>query len=351
MFHNGLKELEKISHAVGNKIDYVQGGGGNTSVKLNNELMAIKASGFKLNQITTEEGFVVINYKNIKSYYENIDLNMDIDFEKQSVSFVTENIVELEGIKKLRPSVEVGFHSVLKKYVIHSHSVYSNILCCSENGEDIANKIFGANKYNFLWIPYINPGFNLTLKLKEEIAKCIKDYGEFPEIIFMVNHGLIVNSDDCQDSIKLHEEVNVLIKDYLKLEESYPRIELTKNDEGYYISNTEYFKNFFKENKIGDKYFDDIVLYPDQIVYLNDSISISGLSNKLNINTATGEMIYKTSFFEALTIEETLLAYFYVINTIKKKGLTIKVMSPVEVDFIKNWESERYRKNLIKCKN
>jgi rhamnose utilization protein RhaD (predicted bifunctional aldolase and dehydrogenase) len=51
MYKEMLKNLEYISKEVGLPIEYTQGGGGNTSVKLDNELMAVKASGFKLKQI------------------------------------------------------------------------------------------------------------------------------------------------------------------------------------------------------------------------------------------------------------------------------------------------------------
>ena len=42
-YEGGLKELEYISKAVGIPVDYTQGGGGNTSVKLDEQYMAVKA--------------------------------------------------------------------------------------------------------------------------------------------------------------------------------------------------------------------------------------------------------------------------------------------------------------------
>ena len=121
MFDKILNELEKISQAVGNSPDLVQGGGGNTSVKLSDTLMAVKASGYQLKQITPKEGFVVVNYKNIKDYYETVDVSSGNDFEKEGIDFVTNNIVEMEGLKKVRPSVEAGF-SFLIKEICHSHA-------------------------------------------------------------------------------------------------------------------------------------------------------------------------------------------------------------------------------------
>ncbi len=344
MYSKELEELQKISQAVGNSPDFVQGGGGNTSVKFNEELMAVKASGYKLSQITPKEGFVVVNYKNIKVYYDSVDLNAKINYEKDSVTFVKRNVVEMEGLKSLRPSVEAGFHSVLKKYVIHSHSVYANIVCSSQNGKSLADKIFGNS---YLWIPYINPGFSLTLKIKDGIQKCIEKTGQFPEVIFMENHGLIVTADNCEQSIDLHRKVNQRIKDYLKIEGNYPAIDIAKLDENTFASKTKYLKDAIKSGSINDDFFKQY-LCPDQLVYLCGNVAVNNEENKLNINTKTGEIIYKASESEARTMEETLLAFLYVVNNIKESKLILKTMSNQEVDFIRNWESEKYRKSMIK---
>ncbi|HOJ10943.1 MAG TPA: class II aldolase/adducin family protein [Clostridiales bacterium] len=384
----GFRELERISHVVGNKAEYVQGGGGNTSVKLEqrqgleqnlnletkvefNKLMAVKASGYKLKQITTEDGFVVVNYKNIKEYYEKVDFEQDIDYEKDSVKFTKDNIVKIEGLKELRPSVEAGFHSILKKYVIHTHPVYANIVCCSTNGEELVREIFPEEQWNTLWIPYVNPGFFLTVKIKDGIEKCEKK-GKFPEVIFMENHGLIVTSDDMENCITLHNKVNDQIKKYFKIDKPYPEIKIIRLDKeisknynisgGYhitesedvcgnrdaYISMTGYLKDFFKGSNLCRNFFEKYVLYPDQLVYLNDSASLDKDENRLNINTLTGELIYRTNYNEALTIEETLLAYIYIIKNIEKCGLKVKSMTLEEIDYIRNWESEKYRKSLMK---
>lgn len=347
MYEKELMELEVISKSVGNSPDFIQGGGGNTSVKLDETLMAVKASGYKLNQINTKEGYVVVNYKSIRNYYNTIDTESNVDFEKQSVEFAMESIVELDQLKKLRPSVEAGFHSLLKKYVIHTHSVYANILCCSKEGKEIAENIFRDRNFGYIWIPYINPGFSLTVKIKEEIEKCIQQGRKYPHVIFMQNHGLIVNSDDYNECIDLHMEVNKLILDYLNIKEKYPVIKLDRVDEATCISNTEYIIHWFKGKDVDRNFFDRVALYPDQLVYLNGSISTIGEDNKLNINPKTGEIIYKACCSEALIIEETLLAYLYVINKIYECNLTLQTMTPEQVGFIDGWESEKYRKNMM----
>jgi len=84
MFNEEMTEFVRISQAVGNRIDLVQGGGGNTSAKLDDEKMAIKASGFRISQITSDSGYVVVNYKNIGDFYRGIDLSEDPNPEAES---------------------------------------------------------------------------------------------------------------------------------------------------------------------------------------------------------------------------------------------------------------------------
>ncbi|HEX7713393.1 MAG TPA: class II aldolase/adducin family protein [Bacillota bacterium] len=348
MVQQELVELQQISTAVGIPIDYTQGGGGNTSVKLGNQLMAVKASGFKLKQITPGEGYVLVNYQKILDFYHQIDPDRMNDLEKESGQLLKDSVVIKDTMKPLRPSVEAGFHSLLKKYVIHTHPVYANILCCAQNGRELAQRIFGGKSYGWVWIPYVNPGFSLTLKIKAAIEEALERKGEFPQVIFMENHGLIVNADDCTNCIILHQAVNDLIRDYLGIKGPYPQIELVAGDDQTIISKTPYIMDYFKGSKLSDDFFDEVVLYPDQLVYLNGEISTGRMDRKVNIHLQSGTVTYKTGLAEAQTIEETLLAYLYVIKGIRSHGLQIKTMTSQEIGFIKNWESEAYRKRLTK---
>ncbi len=333
-----LKNLEKISSSVGTKIDYTQGGGGNTSVKLDDRQMAVKASGFKLKQITPTDGYVVVDYKNIAQYHKTVDTSRDVDLEKESSAFVSQNILDIEGLKKLRPSVEAGFHSILKKYVVHTHPVYANIVCCSNGGEALARKILAGKPYEMIWIPYINPGFSLTLKMHEEIEKCKKGTGVFPSVVFMENHGLVTTSDDADEALALHYDVNNTIKEYLGIDD-FPALKLDREGDKF-VSKTPFVEEFLKTHPI--TVFDEFALYPDQLVYLNSNLKDG------KIKYEGGKLCYDVSASEAETVEETLLAYIFVIDAIEKKGLGIHTMGQAGIDFINNWESEKYRKSLAK---
>lgn len=52
--------------------DLVQAGGGNSSFKISEEKMAIKASGYQLADITETDGYALVNPKVIREAFLNI---------------------------------------------------------------------------------------------------------------------------------------------------------------------------------------------------------------------------------------------------------------------------------------
>lgn len=336
MMQDGKKSMQKISAYAGNRKDYVQGGGGNTSVKLDDSLMAIKASGYTLQEVTEEKGYVTVDYQMIRQYYNAVNSKEDRDFEKESLAVNLNSVVLLEGMENRRPSVEVGFHSFLKKNVIHTHSVYANILCCSAEGRAAAASILQNEKYVF--IPYIDPGFRLTLAIKQAVDEYVIMHGEQPQVIMMENHGIVVHSDDDGETIALHERVNDKIRSFYNLPE-FPKPEIKKTENGY-ASDTAYLKRFLVENPADEAYFGALTLYPDQLVYIGSKLGEA-------VRIKNGEVLYSGSQKEAEAIEETLVGVVYVINEIRRAGLTLREMGQEGAAFINNWESEKYRSKLI----
>ncbi len=345
----GLKELEKISQKIGAHPDLVQGGGGNTSAKLDDRYMAVKASGYRLDQVTEQDGYVIVDYQRIRDYFRTVDTNRDIDFEKESAGFMKECVLEDRNPKNLRPSIETGFHSFMGRYVIHTHSVYANILCCAKEGKEIAHKIFG-DEYAMLWVPYTNPGFDLTIELNKAIYQYEDVKGYRPNIVFMENHGVIVSGDKAEDCLTLHDKVNSAIIEYFGLNKEYTQVKVERIGENKYKSLTGYLRDTLRDKAIGPELFKEILLYPDQLVYLGENISYEG-NGKVNVDARTGEVVYNTNEAEAITIDETFTGYIYVVDKIKDLGLTIQTMTEEAIQFIRNMEGEKYRKSLLKEKS
>ena len=341
MFEQEKEKMVQISQYAGRRVDYVQGGGGNTSYKFDDKLMAIKASGFALNEVETEKGYVTVNYAGLKADYAKLAQAFVDDIEKATLEINLNRISLLEGMDKLRPSVEVGFHSYLPRAVVHTHSVYANILCCSEEGESLAQDIFGLSELGYIYIPFINPGFTLSKVIKEKSDRFETENGKKPDLIFMENHGIIASNNDAERAIEIHEKANQMIIDHLKLN-AFPQSVVEKTSDGY-VSKTEFIQRFVFENNLSVKYFDTIILYPDQIVYLG-----SNLSNSISINSTTSEFQYLMEEKQAKVVDEVVLGIVYIISEIKRCGLTLQLLSDEGVSFIRSWESEKYRASLVK---
>ena len=337
-----IKDLIEISQYAVNRADYTQGGGGNTSVKNDEkDVMLIKASGYRLKDIDDKTAFVAVKKSAIANYYNSVDLSIKKDYEKESAEVSKNSVMPMEGIATLRPSVEVGFHAILKKYVIHTHSVYANILTCSKEGESIAEKLFSNKDFGFIFLPYINPGFELTLAMKKEIERYVSEKHSYPEVIFMKNHGLVVNSDYLPRVMSVNTEVNECIRQYFNLPDNFRKVEL-KPTNGGYVSETSIVTDFVTKNGLTKSFLDEYPLYPDQLVYLNNILAHSPET----LIVKDGTVSYNADIKQATTLEETLAAYLFVVSTIKNAGLTINTMNEKEVDFINNWEAEKYRRSV-----
>ena len=343
-----LTEIKKISHRIGKDAYFVQGGGGNTSVKLNGSEMLVKASGFRLRHAAERQGFVIVNYANIKNYYSRTKAGAR-DAEKTSMDFVLKHTKNLKANLRLRPSIETGFHSFLGKYVIHTHSVYVNIVACSKNGRVLARRIFSDYPERVLWIPYSNPGFYLTRRIMQEVRRYRRKFKDLPRVIFLQNHGLIVSADSARECVRLHEEVNRRVRAYLKIREAYPKIKLASRGPAFHRSRTAYVRTMVKNGEIGPEFF-KTVLFPDQVVYLGDALSYGDAkrASLVHIDRASGNVLYRTSFLEALTIEETMVAYCYIRNLMDILRLSPAGIERRHARYIHAMESEKYRSQLLK---
>ena len=282
-----LNKLVKVSIEVGNEIAYVQGGGGNTSVKLDNYRMAIKASGINLKDMTESSGFTVVDYSLLNEYLNSKHLDED-RFSKKISSYVVET--------KNRPSIETGFHSVLGKYVIHTHSAFVNILTCSEEGEEEVLNLF-PNSY---WVKYATPGRDLTIEVKDSIPDVLPKEGS----VFLQNHGLIVWAASSKRAIQIHRDISdCIIK-------SFGLSDFLFNKSITYAPDRDQTR----------------ILFPDQAVY-----------------TMASEDILVSD-----GAQETIYTYEYILENIQKVGLSPLFLPIGEANKLLDMESEKYRQSLVK---
>lgn len=344
-----IEELIEISESVAYNPEYVQGGGGNTSVKSEDGVMLIKASGFELKELNLSNGYTCVNWHSISDYFKKIEVIDPIKQDNESVQFILNQVIISVGDVALRPSMETGFHSILNKYVIHTHSVYSNIINCSNEPDILLSSVFKDSDLIPLFIRYYNPGFELSITLIKETEFYKYQYKKSPSIIFLQNHGLIVTSDSKEEVISLHNKVNERLKSFFNIKENYPQIALTKIDDNKFESNSEYIVKSFVKYKPDSSFFEN-VLFPDQTVFFTNNFNFDtrGLYKKININCDSHKIIYSCSYKEAMVIEETITAYMFILDQLLKNGLKPKFLNLNNLNRINSMESEKYRKDMMK---
>lgn len=345
-----LTNFSRVSKSVGARNDYVQGGGGNTSVKLDGELMAIKASGFCLKDIEPDRAYAVLDYAALRRFYNSHSPADFEDVEKAGSAQAKENTRAIEGLAALRPSVEAGFHSILDTYVAHSHSVYANMAACSvECGEIVKRALEGA-PYSWGMVPYTDPGARLTFSIRDELARVEAETGRRPAAIFMQNHGLIAHSDDPDECLRIHQDVNDRVAAAFGLSgTSFPHVGLKDMGNGLMEADAPFLSEMLRSGEFDEKFFLETPLYPDQMVFLIGSFNFGSGEPEPDhclADPATGRVTFRMEAGKAQVIAETLTAVVFIAHTIRANGKTLATMGEAARAFIANWESEKYRRSL-----
>ncbi|MDD4080737.1 MAG: class II aldolase/adducin family protein [Eubacteriales bacterium] len=335
-----LAAFSRFSRSLGVRADYVQGGGGNTSAKLNDRLMAVKASGFLLRDITPDAAYAVLDYQALRSFYGKHAAHDFPDVEAAGSAAAKEATVPVEGLAPLRPSVEAGFHALLDRFVAHTHSVYANLAACCRETEVILSQALKGADYGFAVVPYVNPGATLTFTIKDILEKSGR-----PKVLVMQNHGVIVHDDNEDKCLQIHEDMNRRLAAFFGLDKgAFPAIRVKAEGEGF-VSDTPWLIERLKGDTYPDELLLDAPLYPDQMVFFRGTLAEAAV-----IDRQTGLTHYRLPENTAVTLEETLCAVLFVTQTIREKGYTLQTMGEAAQQFIGGWESEKYRKQLAEGK-
>lgn len=179
-----LAELSALSARLGRDPMLVQGGGGNTSIKIGDTLW-VKASGKWLAAADAEDIFVAVDLPGVRAAI--------------AADAADPVSVHVRPGATLRPSIETTLHALLPHgVVLHLHSV--NCLAAavlSDGRQRIAAALDGLN---WAWLDYCRPGIDLT----RAVARL--DGGPF-DVIVLGSHGIVIGASDCTSAEALVAEV------------------------------------------------------------------------------------------------------------------------------------------------
>lgn len=345
-----LLDFSRISKTAGARADYVQGGGGNTSVKLAGGLMAIKASGFCLSDIEADKAYAVLDGAAVRDFYLTNDPAQFENVEAAGSAKAKGSVKTIEGLAQLRPSVEAGFHSILKTFVVHTHSVYANLAACAVNCRDICQHAFADAEYSWGMVPYVDPGAKLTFAIRDEIRRVEAQSGKTPSVIIMQNHGIIVHDDDPDQCLALHADANRRLAEQFGISaDSFPKVMIKEAGEGVYEADTPYLTKALAGGTYTEQFLLEQPLYPDQMVFLIGTFSMDKEQveeGQCVADSKSGRVWMRMDAKKAQVLAETLTAVVFVISHIRSAGHPLSTMGEAAKHFIANWESEKYRKSL-----
>lgn len=329
-----LNDLEFISAEIGADPMLIQGPGGNSSLKVGEE-MFIKASGKWLEDAKKNNIFVNVDWKTIN---QNIIQKKKDPIEGTIISSST-----------LRPSIETTLHALMPhRVVLHTHPIELLSLLVLEKAKIILNNLLSDCRW--LWVDYFCPGIDLTRKIKQELSNQTVD------IIILGNHGLVVGSDTCEGVVNMTKELSLRFKQpkrspkmpnkhklftFAKKLNMRPANDfvihsLAVDDQCYKHCNTK-----------------STVLYPDQAVFLGSRLNCIEPEQvmKENLKRASNDYIIlgKTGVFVAnntkLEIEKMLKCHSEILLRVPSNQ-SLKYLTSKQVKDLVGWEAEIYRQNI-----
>lgn len=344
-----IKNLIKLSKYAGMREDIIQAGGGNTSVKIDDETMFIKSSGYQLSEMEENVGYSKVNYKKIVNYFKN-HLEIKRSDEKE--------LLEETLIEGKRPSIETFLHSITEKYTLHTHPVVINVFTSRTNGMEELKSIFPDS----LIIGYQTPGIFLAKEFFDKFLEL--EEPRKANIVFLKNHGLIVSGKNVDEVIELHENVLKILEDRLKINMKvyrnstylFEKLEDFIENNIVYLCDNNRVKNFIENNDI-DKV--NYCFSPDSLIYCNKKILVLNKNDDM-LKVAKRHVLehgsFNVIFFEnefyiiapnikkAKEIESVLSFNLQVLELNRNNEMDF--LTQEEQNFLLNWDSEKYRKNL-----
>ncbi|MEY3528934.1 MAG: aldolase [Opitutia bacterium Tous-C2FEB] len=193
MSNDALQSLLDLSHSLGGeRLRMAILGEGNTSLRLDAETFAVKASGSNLASLRAAD----LSACRFDRLLPLLDAPAATDAEIDRVLFAAR---VNEADKK--PSIEALFHAYLLTLpgvacVGHVHAIAVNQILCSPRARDYAERRACPDEIvmcgiESVFVPYAEPGLGLAQSIRREVQAFVRRTGREPKIILLQNHGII----------------------------------------------------------------------------------------------------------------------------------------------------------------
>ncbi len=322
---------------------WVQGPGGNTSVKNDNGRMYVKASGVLLSGVNEQAGWVETDLIHIKKQLTQEGLS---GREQHDTALIDEAVrtSAVSGAQPgLRPSMETAFHSLYQRYVLHTHNAFANIYLCSDRAEDICTCLPGEDDcFSSLVNDYYTPGAELSWMLYD----LYRFEPEMPQITLLPNHGIICAAHSLEELYSVHDNFHARVSAQLGLNQNdYPVYALHPGENSFRLQ-CGFLENYFSASDELPAIFTEY-LVPDHAVYLYpEYYSRNNSKAKVFFDAAAKTITLNTTEKEAITLAELMINSAFLWQQI-----TTRNFEPLTINFdtekLRNMGAEQYRRKQV----
>ncbi len=366
-----LKELSDLCRYAGERFDLAQAGGGNASVKTDDGLLVVKASGVALIDVGVGSPNTLSSLKMAPLIEVLEELSQEVSESTrealESKTFINERMTKAKvdmAEASGRPSIETLLHAAMpKKFTLHTHPIGVCAAAFRSNWRDSLSRVFPEA----LLIPYATPGTPLSLSLYKALSKDKFSFSQ-PDhyVAFLQNHGLIVTADTQEEVRHLTDEVCVRLESALGFDLSsyrnasavsalFRKAGASASTVAWLVQN----RKLYDALKLKEEILDTLPCCPDYIVYCGVAIIIlDSLDDTESIKTyvdANGEYPKVVMYDDQLyTVGNSLkkcreaedLLVFHTESISIGDGGNISPLNDDEQQFLMHWEAEHYRRKV-----
>jgi rhamnose utilization protein RhaD (predicted bifunctional aldolase and dehydrogenase) len=178
---------------------------GNTSARLDDDRMLVKASGSWLARLT-EHDLVELRLSTVMALFD------DPGAGDEQVAAAFKEAAPRGGP---RPSVEAILHAVCyaetpAQVVAHTHPVAVNGLLCSSAAELLGEGALFPDQIvvlgrHMLVVPYVDPGLPLARHVRTMLTAFRDEHGTHPKALFLRNHGMFALGASTDEALQITE--------------------------------------------------------------------------------------------------------------------------------------------------
>lgn len=351
-----LEQFIAMSKYAGGRFDLVQAGGGNSSVKLDDGTMLIKASGHLLSEVERDRGYCRVNNDRILGILGE-EAHQALERRRRDAVVAGRVNDAVVGESSLRPSIETLLHSLLHRYTLHTHPLVVNAVTCRSDWRELLGGLFSDS----LLVDYRTPGIELALELKREIGL---RGGVAPQVVFLQNHGMITTSDVFEEVEELTEEVLRRLEQHLAVDLGRYRLAtpvarlVNRFGDGRNIACLSEDCELARLLRTDRDIFFALPFCPDKMVFCGaraleigdeqDSGAVEAYLSEFHDIPRVIVMGDRLFFIapnqrKAREAEE---AFKFHVMALKLAGGDIRCLPPDELSYLGNWEAEKYRQKL-----